>query len=165
MFEKTAQLLVSNATSSGVDSDDRDAFGRSAFNRYYYSAYLQTREMLKSIQHGWHGVNHADVPRVLTGEISKELKKARTRANRMKDWETKQSLDRGIDAARTLSDLMKVAYSTRGAADYHPEFRVEFSSGCLQLVSVSIDQAKSWPYKAKQLSTEILRAWKLSSAS
>lgn len=44
----------------------KDLFGRSAFNRYYYAAFLVTREMLGELQNSWKATPHRQIPILLT---------------------------------------------------------------------------------------------------
>ncbi|MFP3541518.1 hypothetical protein, partial [Pseudomonas sp. SIMBA_044] len=49
-------------------------YGRSAFNRYYYAAYLSVREMLQSGQPDYAGASHSDLPGLLEGAVLKRIK-------------------------------------------------------------------------------------------
>ena len=42
---------------------ERDLFGRSAFNRYYYAVFLLTREMLGEFKASWKKTMHANTSR------------------------------------------------------------------------------------------------------
>jgi hypothetical protein len=45
-----------------VSETDADAFGRSAFNRYYYASYLITRDMLRQLDPSWTRTGHSKIP-------------------------------------------------------------------------------------------------------
>ncbi len=47
---------------------NRDVFARSAFNRYYYGAYLNVRELLSSLNPEWSRPRHRHIPYILTGK-------------------------------------------------------------------------------------------------
>lgn len=46
---------------SDADPNNADLLGRSAFNRYYYAAFLITRETLGYMQPNWKGTQHANI--------------------------------------------------------------------------------------------------------
>lgn len=52
---------------------ERDLFGRSAFNRYYYAAFLVTREMLGALRPTWRHTAHAAIPELLEAGLKKRL--------------------------------------------------------------------------------------------
>ena len=54
---------------------EADAFGRSAFNRYYYAAFLSTRELLSMIERSWSGVPHSNIPALLENDLRATLNK------------------------------------------------------------------------------------------
>jgi hypothetical protein len=45
-----------------MTGNDADAFGRSAFNRYYYATYLSVRELLASLDSSWETQRHSAIP-------------------------------------------------------------------------------------------------------
>ena len=51
-----------------IDGDIADAYGRSAFNRYYYAAYLTARDLLIKFNPIW-DVSHSDVPNLLESTL------------------------------------------------------------------------------------------------
>ena len=60
---------------------EADAFGRSAFNRYYYAAFLLAREMFREMYKGPESINHADIPAHLKGRVLRAIT-TRARAQR-----------------------------------------------------------------------------------
>ncbi|MBF4281092.1 hypothetical protein EAY27_28865, partial [Vibrio anguillarum] len=61
---------------SDSDPDNSDLLGRSAFNRYYYAAFLTTRETLGYMQSNWKGTAHAEIPNLLEKGLRKPAKAA-----------------------------------------------------------------------------------------
>lgn len=59
--------------------EEKDLFARSAFNRFYYSAFLKTRSTLKILNPSWGKSKHANLPELLEGKVislvKAELKK------------------------------------------------------------------------------------------
>jgi hypothetical protein len=66
--------LAEVAAKSG-DATHFDLFGRSAFNRYYYSAFLSVRTALRTIDSRWATPSHQAVPAVLKGDVLARLKR------------------------------------------------------------------------------------------
>jgi hypothetical protein len=63
---------------------DRDAFARSAYNRYYYACFLEIRATLKEMSLGWSKAPHNSYPDILTA-IAKDFRAERERAFRLGD--------------------------------------------------------------------------------
>lgn len=55
------------------DDGHVDLFGRSAFNRYYYSTFLITRELLRSLDPKWGTAAHKNIPEILRDSLKKKL--------------------------------------------------------------------------------------------
>ena len=49
----------------------RDAFARSAYNRYYYGCFLLLRSELGQMNSKWWKANHKDYPSILENSIKK----------------------------------------------------------------------------------------------
>ena len=62
------------------DPTERDLYGRSSYNRYYYAAFLSARQVLAGLRPEWGRIAHATYPELLTGEVVKVLKSGRMRA-------------------------------------------------------------------------------------
>lgn len=129
-------------------TNEGDLFGRSAFNRYYYSAFLIVRNGLSDINRVWHGQNHAGVPALLNGQVSDELRRIKSVANRRRDWQLVNECAAAISAASDLSRMLEIARTAREAADYNPEILVSFSGDRFSLNSISITDAHDWPVRA-----------------
>lgn len=144
------------------NDNDADAFGRSAFNRYYYSSYLITRDMLKSLNPEWAKASHGNIPTILTEAITSRVRQAIKIAERARliDPRTSSTSRQSLNVAvAELSNLLSMAYSIRVTADYEPEFRVVRAGNSMELNNCSLESAKSWPDKAALLSKTILKVW------
>lgn len=129
---------------------EADLFGRSSFNRFYYSAYLDVRRELR-ILFPDAPTSHAVLPEYLTGEVSRALRRLRDQARRVDDHQLMQRCSTAIHAASGLSELLKGAYKTRAIADYEMEVLVDFSTGDgdFSLDDIKVSAAKSWPHRAR----------------
>jgi hypothetical protein len=140
---------------------ERDYFGRSAFNRYYYATFLQVKTGLGGLRVEWSTMAHAGIPEVLRGTVQRELKQGRTRAQRASDQEVVALCSRALAAVADLAKLMEKGYATRVTADYHPEIPVDFSGGqSFKLNTIGVDDARAWPNRAQVLVGAITSAWK-----
>lgn len=154
-------LHLQRIASDLSDQVERDLFARSAFNRYYYATYLDVKNGLGSLNAGWRGIPHSQVPTILKGPVNKELAKGRDRAKRASDPNTSALCSRAMHAARVLSELMNSGYATRVAADYFPEVRIDFADSYdFTLNSVRVKEAAEWPNKARLLLHTITSAWR-----
>lgn len=143
-----------------VDPLERDLFGRSSYNRYYYATFLCVRAVLVRLRPEWSRMAHASLPEVLTVEVCKTLKKGRDRADRLGDMELVWQCSRAIKAAKELAALMRSSSATRVVADYHPEILVNFVHGeRFSLNEVGITEAHQWPERAQAWLTDIEGAW------
>lgn len=140
---------------------ERDCFGRSAFNRYYYAVFLDVKSALTSINSSRGELAHASIPEMLKGSIQKKLKNGRIQAIKSNDTELIKLCSRAIAATEALAKLLDEGRATRVTADYHPEIPVNFltSRGDFQLNTVAVSDAQSWPHKARSLINTITTAW------
>lgn len=157
-MEDVAHYLQVEANKS-TDLMTRDRFGRSAFNRYYYSTFLQVRVMISSMDTAWGRLPHADYPPLLNGKIQKTIKSARNVAAKVGDTEFVGECSRAISAINTLSDLMKTGSATRVIADYEPDINLIFNGQRFSLQGVSINDAHEWPQRSRQLIKTIQNCW------
>lgn len=122
------------------DALEKDAFARSAFNRYYYSAYWTIREFLLDMdKEKYEKVKHKDIPTY--------LKKERSKLSKYKSIDPSET-SRAQRALTDLANLMEGAYGVRVSADYHPEVRVSASSH-LSLGGVKLSEAANWVTKSR----------------
>ncbi|UES56043.1 hypothetical protein GFK91_10745 [Roseibium aggregatum] len=139
---------------------ERDAYARSAFNRYYYCVFLKTRDLFKSLDPSWSRMPHAGFPSVLKGEVRKQLKKGWTRARKNSDNKLMRDTETALRAVEALSGLLETAYAIRVVADYEPEETVEFNGvDRFSLKEVEITSAHGWRSKCEIFCDEIQSAW------
>ena len=143
---------------------EKDLFGRSAFNRFYYAAYLTVRAALLAGL-GECPKSHSDVPDFLLGKVSRGLTQGEQRARRVSDTELAKLCSRARTSARELAEILKEGYSVRVTADYFPEVPVIFeANGEFGLNTVHISKARSWPPKADAMCKSICIAWRQANA-
>ncbi|MEY8241027.1 MAG: hypothetical protein RPT25_11825 [Cycloclasticus sp.] len=144
------------------DDDLVDLFGRSAFNRYYYSCYLATRKMLSELQPGWKGSKHSDIPILLTAGVRKKpndvFKKMEKKgidsgrcAKRRQDLQT---------ATNDLAGLLKLAYDARVISDYEPEEPIQKNGNVISLRNNKLNEAKGWLGRTNGYIKTIKKIWK-----
>jgi hypothetical protein len=146
-----------------TDESDADAFGRSAFNRYYYASYLITREMLSELNSSWTRTGHKQIPDLLKNSVIKKIRQELRR-------KLKAGLIRISDAARyrssansavsNLSNLLQQAYNTRVIADYEPDTRIVRVRREIHLRNEKLGTAQSWPNRVFRYTRSILIVWK-----
>lgn len=129
-----------------------NVFGRSAFNRYYYAAFLETRAALRNLNPDWGKPAHASVPELLVGQVLMKLKKqismcekqgliARGRASDLR----KQA----NTVTSTLADLLKAAREVRRVADYEPEVPCTLDAKGISLGTSTLHAARQWPQRVR----------------
>jgi uncharacterized protein (UPF0332 family) len=138
--------LANEATNRGV-SDERDLFGRSAFNRYYYAAFLAVRAVLRKIEPSWATPTHQGVPVVLKGDVLRRIKKQirdSEKSGIITHSQGEQYYRAAATAALELSNLLTSARETRRIADYEPETKISDDGKVMKLGAYSLEAAKSW---------------------
>ena len=140
---------------------DRDAYARSAFNRYYYGAFLTIRSMLREMDSKWSRMPHADYPNILSGRITKELGTALRRARKTGDKTFVRQIEHAKRSTAELKKVISTVGTLRVVADYCPEEAVDFTrSSRFALRSVEVTEAHNWQPNADLLCRVILQAWK-----
>lgn len=140
---------------------ERDLFGRSSYNRYYYAAFLNVRQVLVQLKPEWRRLAHASYPEILTGRIVQILSRGRYQALRVQDSGLVNQCQRAIAASKGLATLLKAGYAIRVIADYSPEVLVDFvHANRFSLNNVEISEAHQWPERAKAWAREIENAWR-----
>jgi hypothetical protein len=128
-------------------ADEADAFGRTAFNRYYYAAFLSTRSFLLQIERSWSRAPHGNIPDLLEVDLIKRLRVA------LKPLQTKGMVPTGRAkslisqagaAAGDMASILRTAYKVRIAADYEPETKVAFEPTTFRLATHTEAEAKQW---------------------
>jgi len=145
------------------DDLNKDVFGRSAFNRYYYAAYLITRMNLGELNPIWKTEKHKAMPNTLITTVRKPVIRALEKQVK-KDVMTESERSKAVGslkvATAALSDLLKEAYDLRCVADYEPEELISFDNKLLLLKEYKLDSARKWPSKASAYCKTIRRIWR-----
>lgn len=145
------------------DAAKSDLLGRSAFNRYYYAAFLITRETLASMRSNWRGTAHAEIPNLLKTGLKTPAKTA------IKSQRRRGLLDQGDESklltdlnatADELAQLLAGAYDARILADYQPEIKIVRTGSVITLKTYKLTTAKKWPAEAAKLCARLSRIWK-----
>lgn len=144
-----------------TDVRERDNFGRSAFNRYYYSTFTAVDSALGSLRSEWHGQPHKTIPDLLRGQVMKSLKAGSRLASQVGDQETVSACQKAIALCHQLAQLMELGYATRVTADYKADVQVDFRVGTdFSLASVPVSDAQQWPGRATACTDSIRNAWR-----
>jgi hypothetical protein len=153
--------LAGVAASRG-DATEFDLFSRSAFNRYYYSAFLSVRTALKSLDPIWATPSHQSMPEILKGEVLKRLKRQvrnAQKAGQISQSKGNQLLHAAAVAASELSNLLTSARETRRLADYEPETRVARDGSTTKLGEWTLEAARNWEGRVDAQSKTILKIY------
>ncbi len=142
---------------------DKDLFVRSAFNRYYYAAFLITREMLGEFDAKWKHTPHRGIPelleKALKPPVMHQLKKG-VRNNIIGDGEMKRLQQNLQIATSELAKMLRQAYDLRIITDYEPETAIVVDENVLLLMSYKLSSARSWADQASKYCKIIRRVWK-----
>lgn len=152
------RLALENA-----DPDKSDLLGRSAFNRYYYSAFLITRETLGFMQSNWKGTPHAGIPQLLENSLRKPAEHAldkQVRANLIDKGKKRQILANLNATGSELAQLLKLAYDARILADYEPEIKTTKEGDVISLGTHKLTTASEWSNRAEKHCAKLKRIWK-----
>lgn len=148
---------------SESDSAKKDLFGRSAFNRYYYAAFLITREMLGEIDPKWKQTPHKEIPNLLQTSVRKPVVQ-RLKQDARKDLITNGELStlqtKLTKATTELANLLVQAYDVRLIADYEPEKHITESNRVITLSSCKLTAANTWADRAGAYCKDIRKVWK-----
>jgi hypothetical protein len=153
---------LAGVAAKSADPTEFDLFSRSAFNRYYYSAFLSVRKVLKSIDPNWATPTHKSMPEVLKGEVLNRLKRrirTEQKAGRISKTKGDQWICTAGTAASDLAELLASARETRRLADYEPETRVANTVSGTKLGSWTLDAARNWERRVEAQSKTILKIY------
>lgn len=143
--------------------ENADAFGRSAFNRYYYAAYLITRDMLRQLDPSWARTQHGVIPEFLTKTVIRRIRRtAQQQLTRgvLSKSESALLRDNANRSTTDLSELLRDAYAVRCIADYQPERRILRNGNMIRLCDSSIEAARKWPQRAQIHAKTLIRIWR-----
>lgn len=136
-----------------------DAYGRSAFNRYYYAVYLEVRELLLKFKSDW-DVKHAKAPEYLEEnlqEIFRREIKRQERSQLLTHAEGKRIASAVSSSGSVIAQVLRVAYKVRVISDYEPDEPVKFDQSTFHLDSHSEGEAKGWLRTVETHKSRILR--------
>lgn len=159
-MHQVADHLRNRATSL-ADDPAADLFARSAFNRYYYAAYLLVRATLFELE-GHRATNHASLPQHLNGDFRRTVLRRVERAFRS-NWLSAQRhgqlRHKTLDAVTNLSQMLIDAYSVRIVADYEIEIKAAFSNTSITLHGCKDSEAAHWHRKAGMYCKALREVW------
>ncbi|MBN4054444.1 hypothetical protein JYT87_01910 [Nitrospira defluvii] len=154
---------LKNYALSENDRIKKDLFGRSAFNRYYYAAFLITREMLGAIEPKWKKTPHRAIPKLLKDAVCKPVVK-RLEQSAKKDLLTNGELSalrsKLTKATTELANLLHQANNVRLIADYEPENHIVVNNKIIILSFCTLTSANTWANRAKAHCKDIRKVWK-----
>ena len=140
-----------------------DLFSRSAFNRYYYSAYLTVLTALERIGCAPKKPTHTNVRDTLTGKVRKKLRRE-LRRGRVRGAD--KDLIHGVstNGVDELKRLLLDAYMVRCEADYNPKQKVDRIEGTdiAKLAGCTILTASHWQQSADSYTDIIEHAYQRS---
>lgn len=148
---------------SQSESHEKDLFGRSAFNRYYYAAFLITREMLGNYKSEWKRTPHAAIPDLLEKSLPKSV------LNQLNNYQKKGLMtSRDVSRLRTtlktatseLANLLREAYEIRVIADYEPEMVITIKENAILLNHHNLSSASNWADHANSYCKTIYKVWR-----
>lgn len=154
---------LENWANKAKSTDEKNLFGRSAFNRYYYSAYLITREMLGEFDEGWKYMSHKSIPGLLTGKVRDKAKRQIKNAfnSKLISYGECSRMQTSInEATSNLANLLKLAYDIRCVADYQPEKVIVINKKSLSLENYKLSSAPSWTNQVNRDCGVIKKLWK-----
>ncbi|GJL56650.1 MAG: hypothetical protein NPIRA02_37820 [Nitrospirales bacterium] len=157
-MQKVGEKLAEWAKSES-NTQDVDAIGRSAFNRFYYASFLLTREMLGNFDSQLMKARHASIPEILNGSIKKKIQRvSRSRKNMISQKDVSQA----FDSLNALSSLLQDAYKVRCDADYCPEKKIIRNGvkGEIFLEEKKLSSASNWQRHAERYVKIIQRVGK-----
>jgi hypothetical protein len=148
-------------TAIGASVAERDAFARSAYNRYYYSVFLRCRKMMGEMNTQWSSLPHASYPEVLNGQIDKFFNNELKRARKQDDVQMQKEIESTRRAVKALAKIITNANAGRVVADYQPDQPVNFTSADrFSLNSIEVTEAHAWAAQVNTLCNTVATTWK-----
>lgn len=136
-----------------------DAFGRSAFNRYYYASFLSVRELLAEIEPSWLATPHANFPDLLQDTVVKQVRreaKKQKRAGALTPSIASSLITQAVSATSEIVSVLRVANEARKAADYKPEIAVVFDANGFRLGDQTDAAARGWKERVDRMKGVLL---------
>jgi hypothetical protein len=140
-----------------------DAFGRSAFNRYYYASFLSVRELLAEIEPSWSATPHANFPELLQDAVVKQVRreaKKQEKAGAISPSSASSLITKAASATSEIASVLRVANQARVAADYKPEIAVVFDGTGFELGGQTDAAARGWKARVDRMKGVLLRVCK-----
>ncbi|NIH19348.1 hypothetical protein [Morganella morganii] len=140
-----------------------DAYGRTAFNRYYYACFLNIREFVSNFDSNWAKVKHAGVPELLRISVNKKIVVELKKSERIGDitsreYQSKKSII--LSSLDAMASTMSMAYIIRGIVDYEPEIKMIFKENGFTINSQTVASAKGWLQTINSESSKITKIMK-----
>ncbi|WP_322014885.1 hypothetical protein [Paraburkholderia sp. J12] len=161
-MERVAEALTVQAVSSG-NQVDANLFGRSAFNRYYYSVYLSTREMIAIGHPEIKKLKHKELPDLLIGKIQERIQEEAARQKKrhlLTDGQASQLIQSARQALSELANILREGYHIRVVADYEPAVIAVVANGHVTLEQKTSDAARNWGRRAQYCIGQVRRVWR-----
>lgn len=146
-FFDVATSLRESANSHKLKNEElARAYGRSAFNRYYYACYLTSRDLVKKILPGT-AFQHGEAPLLIEQNVVKLIRKNAQQHKRnelINAGEYSGIITTTTQSAAEIARILKVGYMVRGIADYEPDALVVFENDTFSIENHTESEAKSW---------------------
>lgn len=160
-MQRVGEHLKSHALTLRGKAPDDDLFARSAFNRFYYAAFLVCREMVKNTI-GKSGLRHEAFPEYLTGSfrraISLRIKQAYSKGAITDAEREKMTYLLNVNTAG-LSNMLREGFGVRVIADYKPEVQVVLMESSFELSSCTSGRANYWVREAEMYCKNLKKLW------
>ena len=158
-----AEHLSRQAKSSYKKGDSAyamaDAFGRSAFNRYYYASFLNVRDLVSTLDGRWARISHKGIPDLLRGAVTSmiadELKKA-VKKKFITEPQSQSKKSTIITSLDKMASVMSEAYDVRGLVDYQPEIKILFEGELFEVNNISVTKAKGCTQSIKNEKAKVI---------
>ncbi|MCL9844598.1 hypothetical protein [Ralstonia solanacearum] len=146
-----------------TDDIDKDLFGRSAFNRYYYAAFLAIRRLFAEVDNNLNQPQHAGIPSLLTDTLNGKIKKIvrrQEKAGAISSARAQEICNSAAEALKSLAELMSYAYSIRKIADYQPETKIELVGGVVGIGGCQSTVARRWCADVEVKAEQVREIWR-----
>lgn len=140
-----------------------DAFGRSAFNRYYYASFLSVRELLAEIAPDLAKRRHAELPSLLQKDVLSEVRKAANnsaKSGAITLCQSKSFVHQAASATSEIANVLHVANQARKIADYNPQIAVEFDFNGFSLEGQTDAAAREWKGRIDRMRGVLLNVFR-----
>lgn len=140
-----------------------DAFGRTAYNRYYYACYLDMRRFIGELNSQWAGVNHAEVPNHLTGAVLKKINRELINCEKNGLMSSGQVFSKKSiisTALHTMASIMAEAYTIRCTVDYEPDIMIVYKNEKILIENTTVATAKDWLSKINIEKFKVIKVMK-----